>query len=117
MAGMILALSIFVQIVQEVYKYLSKSKSRLYTQVLVDGLGPWAQLLSISSKEIHIRCLAPLSFDIGSREIEISLAKGLTLRTRLARRSKSDLYFEYAGITSDQIKSLNKWLKEQMSAA
>ena len=47
MAAVFLALSVVIQIVQEIYKYLTKSKSRMYTNLLFDTLGPWAgQLLS-----------------------------------------------------------------------
>ncbi len=46
LAGILLGLSLFVQVFQELWKYLTGSKSKAYTKVLVDALGPWvAQLL------------------------------------------------------------------------
>lgn len=42
LAAILLALSLFVQVFQEVYKYLTSSKARCYTSALTDFLGPWA---------------------------------------------------------------------------
>jgi hypothetical protein len=42
LAGMFLGLAVLVQVVQEVYKYLTDSKSRAYVIALKDFLGPWA---------------------------------------------------------------------------
>jgi len=38
----ILAISLFVQVVQEIWKFLTSSRARCYTRVLEDFLGPWA---------------------------------------------------------------------------
>ena len=45
MAATFLALSMLVQVIQEIYKYFSKSKSRLYSKVLIDSIGSWATQL------------------------------------------------------------------------
>ena len=45
-ASYMLGLAILVQIFQEVYKYITSSKSKAYSKALTDFLGPWAiQLL------------------------------------------------------------------------
>ena len=45
LSGVFLGLSLLVQVLQEVYKYLTSSKSRSYLKVLVDFLGPFAYQL------------------------------------------------------------------------
>ena len=45
LATTFLGLSLLVQVIQEVYKYLTSSKSRSYEQVLLDFLGPHARRL------------------------------------------------------------------------
>ncbi len=42
----ILALSLFVQVLQEVWKFLTSSRARCYTDALEDFLGPWARRLT-----------------------------------------------------------------------
>jgi hypothetical protein len=42
LTGLFLALAIFVQILQELYKYLTSHKARTYTKSLVDFMGPWS---------------------------------------------------------------------------
>ncbi|MFA5832121.1 MAG: hypothetical protein WDA22_01470 [Bacteroidota bacterium] len=44
LAGTFLGLAIAVQIFQEMYKYITSSKSRAYTNALTDFLGPWSTL-------------------------------------------------------------------------
>ena len=45
LAATFLGLSVLVQVIQEIYKHLTSSKSRAFNQVLRDFLGPWiAQL-------------------------------------------------------------------------
>jgi hypothetical protein len=45
LAATFLGLSVLVQVIQEIYKYLTSSKPRAYNQLLRDFLGPWiAQL-------------------------------------------------------------------------
>ncbi|WP_413291330.1 hypothetical protein [Bdellovibrio sp. HCB337] len=75
-----------------------------------EGKDPWAQLMGVSDKGIHLRRLSEPPADIATREIEIPLGNGLTLRTRFARRAEHDYYFDYTSLSSEQIKSLNKWL-------
>jgi len=81
------------------------------------GGGPWGQLMGISSEGIHVRGLSEPPPDIASREIEISLSNGFRLRTRLARRKEHDYYFDYAGLSQEEIKSLNNWLHSLSRAA
>jgi hypothetical protein len=42
LAAVLLGLSLLVQVVQEIWKYLTSSRARCYTKVLEDFLGPWA---------------------------------------------------------------------------
>ncbi|HEY8271992.1 MAG TPA: hypothetical protein VIG33_13965 [Pseudobdellovibrionaceae bacterium] len=74
------------------------------------GMGPWAQVLSISNKGIHVRSLKAPPLDITSRELEISLKNGLTLRTRFASNSNQDYFFNYISLSPEEINSLNQWI-------
>lgn len=97
------------------YRVIPKVRKKILFQFA--GGGPWGQLMGISSQGIHVRQLAEPPKDIATREIEISLNNGLTLRTRLARRKEHDYYFDYTNISSEEIKSLNKWLHSLSDAA
>ena len=44
-AAIVLGLSVIIQIFQELYKYVTSSKGRMYTKALEDFLGPWASEL------------------------------------------------------------------------
>lgn len=90
------------------YRVIPKVRKKILFQFA--GRGPWGQLMGISSQGIHVRGLSEPPPDIATREIEISLNNGLTLRTRLARRKEHDYYFDYTSLSSEEIKSLNKWL-------
>lgn len=97
------------------YRVIPKVRKKILFQFA--GGGPWGQLMGISSQGIHVRRLAEPPADIASRVIEISLNNGLTLRTRLARRKEHDYYFDYTSLSSEEIKSLNKWLHSLSDAA
>lgn len=97
------------------FRVIPKVRKKILFQFA--GGGPWGQLMGISSQGIHVRQLAEPPADIATREIEISLNNGLTLRTRLARRKEHDYYFDYTNISSEEIKSLNKWLHSLSDAA
>ncbi len=45
LAAYVIGLALFEQVFQELYKFLSSSKSRTYAKVLVDFAGPWARQL------------------------------------------------------------------------
>jgi hypothetical protein len=62
LAATFLALSIVVQIVQEIYKYLTKSKSRAYENALVDFLGPWASQLFRPGVLFNLQARGPFQF-------------------------------------------------------
>jgi hypothetical protein len=97
------------------YRVIPKVRKKILFQFA--GRGPWGQLMGISSQGIHVRGLAEPPADIATREIEISLNNGLTLRTRLARRKEHDYYFDYTSLSSEEIKSLNQWLHSLSDAA
>lgn len=59
LAAMLLALAVVVQVVQEIYKYLTSSQGRLYAKVLVDVLGPWASQLSEDGSLVDLRARGP----------------------------------------------------------
>jgi len=82
-----------------------------------DDSGPWGQLMGISSEGIHIRGITEPPPGIGYREIEISLADGVTLRTRLASRKEKDYFFDHKSLSKAEIQSLNKWLHSLSEAA
>ena len=59
-AAYLFGLAIFVQVIQEIYKYLTSSKTRAYTNALFDYLGPWA----IKLKESNLNLTARSPFQI-----------------------------------------------------
>jgi len=77
------------------------------------GFGPWAKLMSISKNGIHVRSLSQPPFEIGSREIEVQMKNGPTLRTRLSHQMDQDFFFEYTQLSQEEIQQLNQWLKQQ----
>lgn len=77
------------------------------------GFGPWAQLLSISSQGIHVRELSHPPFDLSSREIEIQMKGGPTLRTKLSHQTNQDFFFKYTRLSPNQVQQLNQWLKQK----
>jgi hypothetical protein len=82
-----------------------------------DDSGPWGQLMGVSKEGIHVRGISEPPTGIGYREIEISLAEGVTLRTRLASRNEKDYFFDHKSLTKEEIQSLNKWLHSLSEAA
>lgn len=74
------------------------------------GLGPWAQLLSISHKGLLVRSLTAPHQDIQTRELVISLKNGLNLRIRLAHSSNQDYFFSYISLSSEEVAALNQWI-------
>ena len=62
LTGMLLALSLLVQVLQEVYKYLRNGKALAYRIALVDFLGPWASALMRTSMLPDVRTRGPLQF-------------------------------------------------------
>jgi hypothetical protein len=62
LASMFLALSLLVQILQELYKYLRSSKARAYENELIDFLGPWAKSILTSGSPVDIRVRGPLQW-------------------------------------------------------
>jgi hypothetical protein len=62
LAATMLALSILVQIVQEVYKYLSCSKERAFTNALLDFLGPWTSQLLRPGGVMKLQIRGPLQW-------------------------------------------------------
>lgn len=45
LASVLILLAVLVQIIQELYKFLTNSKSRAYMKALIDFIGPWAYQL------------------------------------------------------------------------
>ncbi|UCE24143.1 MAG: hypothetical protein JSU74_12745 [Candidatus Zixiibacteriota bacterium] len=61
-AATILAMSVVVQIVQEMYKYFTSSRSRLYVNVLRDHLGDIVELLASKPEFAYLRTRGPFQF-------------------------------------------------------
>jgi hypothetical protein len=59
LTGIFLALAIFVQIVQEMYKHLTSSKGRAYTNALLDFLGPITRQLMRPGSVLDLRARGP----------------------------------------------------------
>lgn len=62
LAATMLALSILVQIIQEVYKFLSSSKERSYTNALLDFLGPWAKQILSPGQVMKLQIRGPIQW-------------------------------------------------------
>jgi len=97
------------------FRVIPKVRKKILFQ-FADG-NPWGQLMGISSQGLHVRQLAEPPVDIATREIEITLKSGLTLRARLARRNEQEYFFNYSNISAKEIQSLNKWLHSLSNAA
>lgn len=65
LAASLLALAVFVQVVQEIYKFLTSSKSRAYANALRDYLGPWSATILKEGLLNDLKVRGP--FQIGSR--------------------------------------------------
>ncbi len=85
--------------------------------IAFEGVGPWAQLMSLSQDEIHLRAIDKSKIEFGSREIEIFLKNGFYSRTKLIRHEGLDFYFEFRSLNSKQLDLLNGWLRQQMNQA
>ncbi len=62
LAAMFLAISLLVQVLQELYKYLRNSKATAYQSALVDYLGPWAGALMRPSPMPDVRVRGPMQW-------------------------------------------------------
>lgn len=54
-----LGLAVLVQILQELYKFLTSSKGRAYTKVIVDFLGPWATQILEAGPSVNLQVSGP----------------------------------------------------------
>ncbi len=61
-ASYLLALAIFVQVFQELYKYVTSSKSKTYLKTLVDFAGPWAGQLLTTGRLPDFATRGPFQF-------------------------------------------------------
>ncbi len=89
----------------------SSSNKKIF--IHFDGIGPWAQLVAISSEGLQVRSLRAPPPGIESKEIEIYLSNGLKLQIRLLRQSEDNFFFSYINIASAEIQLLNQWLQKQ----
>jgi hypothetical protein len=62
LAAWFLGISVFVQVVQELYKQLSSSKSRTYSSTLLDFFGPAAQQLLDAGTTSRVMIRGPFQF-------------------------------------------------------
>jgi len=59
LAATFLGLAVLVQVLQEIYKYLTSSKYRSYTKVLTDFLGPWVNQLLAPGPFLDLQVSGP----------------------------------------------------------
>lgn len=76
-----------------------------------EGFGPWAQLMSVSNKRIHVRCISIPPFALDQRSIEVNFRNGLILQARLARQSDRDYFFEYEPLKNTELDLLSDWVR------
>ncbi len=90
-------------------------RSRAKIFVHFQGVGSWAQVVSISPAGIELRSSGPAPIDIENREVEMNLAPDLWLKARLKSRTGSLYFFEYIDLAPGRISKLNQWLLAQAS--
>lgn len=78
-----------------------------------EGFGPWAQLISVSNKRLHVRCTTIPPFTFDERSIEVNFRNGLILHTRLARKSDYDFFFEYEPLKNAELDLLSDWVRQR----
>lgn len=61
-AAMLLGLALIVQVIQEIYKYLTNSKARVYHLVLKDYFGPWVDQLYEAGPATRFQVRGPFQF-------------------------------------------------------
>jgi len=61
-AAMLLGLSLVVQVIQEIWKFLSSSEARTYRSVLRDFFGPWVERLYESGPATRLQVRGPFQF-------------------------------------------------------
>lgn len=82
------------------------------TMIQFEKFGPWAQLISVSSHKIHVRCIKNPPAEFAVRKVEIDFRNGLVLTTWFDRKTENDFYFEYPPLTDSQIELLDMWVKK-----
>jgi hypothetical protein len=85
--------------------------------VAFEKQAPWAKLLSISTQGVEVKALSSPPAGMENREIEMNLGQGLPLRLRLLKSSEQVFFFEFRDLKSDQIHTINSWLKQKSQAA
>lgn len=90
-----------------------KGSSQKKILVHFDGVGPWAQLVAISSEGVQVRSLRAPPPGIESKEVEIQMSNGLKLQLRFLRQSEDNFFFSYIKIAPPEIQLLNQWLQQQ----
>lgn len=117
LATAILALSLLVQVLQELWKFLSSSRATCYTKVLEDFLGPWATRMARPGALPEFQARGPFQFRrLGPTGVLLPLGKadlveGLertappaTQRVLRAIRAEADLQAGKAGKPSGEWK-------------
>lgn len=74
------------------------------------GVGAWAQVMSISATGIELKSQGPAPIHIESREVEMELAPGFSLRARLKSRQGARFFFEYTHLPQARVQQLNQWI-------
>ena len=62
LAAILAGVSLLVQVLQELYKYASRSKPRLFRKVLRDFLGPYAETVLNRDRAINLQVRGPFEF-------------------------------------------------------
>ena len=76
LTGAFLGLAVAVQVVQELWKYLTSSKSITYAKTLADFLGPWSQRLQSDGATLQLQVRGPLQwFRVRPRGVLLPMTK------------------------------------------
>ena len=79
------------------------------------GFGIWAQLSSLSTKGIEVKCIGTVPDNISQREIDLTLPTGIQMRARLTRQKGDYFYFEYLSMPETEKIRLADWIKSKAS--
>ena len=76
LTGAFLGLAVAVQVIQELWKYLSSSKATTYAKVLADFLGPWTERLYAEGATLPLQVRGPLQwFRVRPRGVLLPMTK------------------------------------------
>ncbi len=79
-----------------------------------DDVGPWAQLIAITTTHVSMRAVLPPPPELESRPLELALNSNLVLKARYVQHQskdgKDEYFFEFVEMSSETRYRLEDWL-------